>query len=292
MNAFTIKDLENLSGIKAHTIRIWEQRYTLFKPQRTLTNIRHYTNEDLKLMLNISLLNKYGFKISAINKLSIAEMREKILQLQTETSSNDLILNELIGFLLDVNNEEFENVLENYIKVNGLENCIIGLIFPFLEKVGILWITNHINPTQEHLATNIIRQKLIAAIDNIKIKVTKDSTFLLFLPDGEFHEIGLLFVHFLLKKRFFNVLYLGANVPMKHIGAFINFKNPNFIYTHVTASTNVNSTKKMLDTLHSIEPKKQIIVTGQITKSYKNVLPSNIIFKNSLSTFIEFIDTL
>jgi MerR family transcriptional regulator, light-induced transcriptional regulator len=193
MHAFTIKDLENLSGIKAHTIRIWEQRYSFLNPSRTDTNIRYYSNDELKTVLNIALLNKYGFKISHIDRMSSTEIKEKILSLSQMEAQQERIINEMIHCMVDLNVESFEKLLDENVSLRGIEKTITQLIFPFLERIGILWLTNHINPAQEHLVTNIIRQKLIVGIDGIHSLLNTKSQILLFLPEGEHHELGLLF---------------------------------------------------------------------------------------------------
>lgn len=187
MHSFTIKDLENLSGIKAHTIRIWEQRYSFLKPSRTDTNIRFYSNEELKKLLNVALLNKFGFKISHIDKMKESEIREKILALNQMEAQQERIVNTLIQNMVDLDMESFEGVLDNFIAVRGIERTISQIIFPFLEKIGILWLTNHINPAQEHLVSNIIRQKLIAGIQNINTNIKINKTVLLFLQIGRAH---------------------------------------------------------------------------------------------------------
>ena len=199
MNAFSIKDLENLSGIKAHTIRIWEQRYSFLKPQRSKSNIRFYGNEELKTVLNIALLNKYGFKISHIDKMTPAEVRERILSLSYAEAYQERFLNELVHHMVDLDPDNFEKVLNTYIRSRGIDKTITQLIFPFLEKIGLLWLTNHINPAQEHLVTNIIRQKLIVGIESITPYAEGNQTTLLFMPEGEHHEIGLLYVYYLLR---------------------------------------------------------------------------------------------
>src|SRR5919106_6009807 len=121
MSAFTIKDLENLSGIKAHTIRIWEQRYSFLRPQRTSTNIRYYTNEELKMVLNISLLNKYGYKISHIDRMSVNEIKEKILSLSQAQAQQERLINELVQYMIDLDPDSFEATLNNYIFSRGIE---------------------------------------------------------------------------------------------------------------------------------------------------------------------------
>src|SRR5688572_17134409 len=176
MNAFTIKDLENLTGIKAHTIRIWEQRYRFLKPQRTETNIRYYSNDELKKVLNIALLNKYGFKISHIDKMKPEEMQDKIITLSNTEAQQERMINSLIQCMVDLNIDSFEKQLDEHIRSKGIDKTIIQLVFPFLEKIGILWITNHINPAQEHLVTNIIRQKLLVGIESAYTHFSKDKT--------------------------------------------------------------------------------------------------------------------
>jgi DNA-binding transcriptional MerR regulator len=217
MNSFTIKDLESLSGIKAHTIRIWEQRYSFLKPRRTDTNIRIYSGDELKIVLNIALLNKYGFKISHIDKMNDDEINQKLVSLSDVQAQQEKIINDLIGNMIDLDTERFETALDKYIRSKGIERAINHLIFPFLERIGILWQTNHINAAQEHLVTNIIRQKLIVGVDHATPLITSNKTILLFLPEGEHHELGLLYMYYILKGRGLRVLYLGANVPGKDV---------------------------------------------------------------------------
>ncbi|MBC7587936.1 MAG: MerR family transcriptional regulator [Chitinophagaceae bacterium] len=292
MNAFTIKDLENISGIKAHTIRIWEQRYSFLKPQRTGTNIRYYTGDELKTILNISLLNKYGFKISLIDKLTEAQIQEKILSLSHVQAQQERMVNSLIQHLIDLDTDKLELLLTNYIHSKGIERSITQIIFPFLERIGILWLTNHITPGQEHLVTNIVRQKLIAGIDAVSSHVQKETTVLLFLPESEHHELGLLFMQYLLKSRGIRVLYVGANVPLKDVEFIANFKKPTFLYTHLTAVADKFNFEKFLLSLHQRCANFDILVSGHLTQIYKKEIPPNITFKKSLSEVMDYILTL
>ncbi len=292
MNAFTIKDLENLSGIKAHTIRIWEQRYSFLKPERSDTNIRYYSNNELKTILNISLLNKYGYKISHIDKMSEVEMHDKIVSLTQIQAQQEKIVNDLIKHLVDLDLNKFEKIIDDYIKAKGIQKSIIQIIFPFLECIGILWVTNHINPAQEHLVTNIIRQKLIVGIDGIKHHPHPKKTALLFLPEGEYHELGLLFTSFLLKSNGVQILYLGANVPMRDMEYIAKLKRPDFLYTHLTSVAHNFNFEKFLSNLHSKLPGYQVFVSGQLTQSYKKKLPSHIELKRSLQEVMEYIASL
>ena len=292
MNAFTIKDLENLSGIKAHTIRIWEQRYSLLSPQRTETNIRYYSNDELQKVLNIALLNKYGYKISHIDRMSMADMNEKVLALSQAEAQQERIVNELISCMANIQIEEFEQLLDAYIRSKGIEKAIIQILFPFLERIGILWLTNHINPAQEHLVTNIIRQKLIVGIDGSKPAFQSDKTLLLFLPEGEHHELGLLFMYYLLKSRGIKVLYLGANVPLKDVEYVAALKSPDYLYAHLTSVANNFNFEKFLIGAFNRMPDRKIIVSGALTQSYKKKIPSNFSFKKSLSEVMEYVASL
>ncbi|HAI82911.1 MAG TPA: MerR family transcriptional regulator [Chitinophagaceae bacterium] len=292
MNAFTIKDLENLTGIKAHTIRIWEQRYTFLKPQRTDTNIRYYTNEELKMILNIALLNKYGFKISHIDRMSVDEIKDKTFSLSQTQAQQERIVNELIQHMIDLEIERFEATLDNYIMAKGVEKAITQIIFPFLERIGILWITNHVNPAQEHLVTNIIRQKLIVGIESTVSHIQINKTLLLFLPEGEHHELGLLFMYYLLKSRGIKVLYIGANAPIKDIEYVAKLKSPDVLYTHLTSVAQNFNLERFLNNIHLKIPNHKIIISGQLTQGYKKQLPSNIEFKKTLSEVMEYISAL
>ncbi len=292
MNAFTIKDLENLSGIKAHTIRIWEQRYSFLNPQRTDTNIRYYSNNELQKVLNIALLNKYGFKISHIDRMTPVEMNEKILMLSQVDAQQEKLVNDLIYFMADMKMEDFEAVLDTYITVKGIEKTIIQIIFPFLERIGILWMTNHINPAQEHLVSNVIRQKLIVGIETVKPHVKAKTSVLLFLPESEHHELGLLFAYYLLKNRGIRVLYLGANVPIKDVEYVAKLKNPDVLYAHLTSVANNFNFERFLVNAHNRMPDKKFIVSGVLTQSYKKKVPENFHFKKSLAEVMEYIGTL
>ena len=292
MNAFTIKDLENLSGIKAHTIRIWEQRYNLLNPQRTDTNIRYYSNGELKTVLNIALLNKYGFKISHIDKMGPEGMKEKILALSQIQAQQERLVNELIGFMVEMDTDTFESKLQHNILTNGIEKTITQIVFPFLERIGLLWMTNHINPGQEHLVTNIIRQKLIVGIEKIPSKPVPCSTVLLFLPEGEHHELGILFTYYLLKSKGVKVIYAGSNVPVKDIEFIASRKKPDFLYSHLTSVANNFNFEKFLVNASNKLPDYPIVVSGAVTQNYKKRVPANIFLKKSLSEVMEYISTL
>jgi len=292
MNSFTIKDLENLSGIKAHTIRIWEQRYGFLKPRRTNTNIRYYSNDELKTLLNIALLNKYGFRISQIDKMNPSEVCNKLLSLNDATAVRERITNELLQFMVDLDMKNFESVLDKYINEKGIEATVIQIIFPFLEKIGILWQTGHIHPAQEHLVSNIIRRKILVAIDAASAAKEIDKTFLLFLPEGEHHELGLLFVYFLLRKHGAKTIYLGANVPVNDAAEVIHLKKPDGVFIHLTACGSGFRLERFLQQVKLKFGKTDTILSGQVTRNYSKKPPEGVSFKTSLGEVIDYISAL
>lgn len=292
MDYFTIKDLEKISGIKAHTIRIWEQRYEFLKPNRTDTNIRCYSNEDLKKVLNIAFLNKYGFKISHIDKMNEAEREKKILSLSDEKAQYERVVNDLVKFMIDVKVEKFEEILENQIQLTGVELMITKVIFPFMEKIGILWVTNHINPAQEHLVSNLIRQKLIVGIDKIVIDEKSNKSVLLFLPEGEFHELGLLFVCYLLKRKGIYPFYLGANMPIKDVQYLVDLKKPSYIYTHLTSVGKNFSFDKFLSEINKRFTNTPVVLSGLLANTYEKKIPQHVQFKKTLAEVMDFVAKL
>jgi DNA-binding transcriptional MerR regulator len=289
MSSFTIKDLEKLSGVKAHTLRIWEQRYGFIKPDRTNTNIRHYSANELKTILNVALLNKYGYKISHINRMSEVEMREKILELNQQEAQLERVVNDLVQMMVDMDMEAFEDALTAYIAKFGIEKTITQVLFRYLEKIGILWLTNHINPAQEHLVTNIIRQKLIVGIEGAKSVSKIDKTILLFLPESEYHEIGLLFMFYLLKTKGINVIYLGCNVPLADVGYVVKVKNPDYLYCHITRpATNFNFDKFLANITKNLA-ETPCIISGQLTQNYEKKIHAPIVFKRNFNEVTAFI---
>lgn len=289
---FTIRDIENLSGIKAHTIRIWEQRYSFLKPKRSCTNIRFYNSDDLKVILNISLLNKHGYKISQIDKMSRETIFENVLSLADAEAKTDIVVNQLLGLMVAFDEIGFEKAINKYIAASGIEKAILEILFPFLDKVGILWLTNHINPAQERLISNVIRQKIITGIDSLVSKITSSSKICLFLPEGEYHEISLLYIAFLLKKKGVSITYLGANIPLAELKTVVDVKKPDYLYTHVTTTGHGFNFEKFVASMNKEFKNITIIISGRLTSAYVKKIPQKITFKKSLADVKEFINSL
>lgn len=278
MISFSIKDLEQLSGIKAHTIRIWEQRYSFLKPGRTQTNIRSYSGDELKMVLNVALLNKYGYRISMIDKMAPDEMSDKIMSLSNEQAAEEQRINALVASMLDMELNTFESLLDEYISQKGIEKAISNIIFPFLEKVGLMWLASYVHPAQEHLVTNIIRRKLIMGIETLPHPANATHSALLFLPTGEYHELGLLFMQYLLKSKGTHVWYLGSNTSAADIAFVIKKSPPAFLYTHLSVYPNLD---KFLTKLTAHTGNIPVIISGRATWAYKKKTPSQVFLKKN-----------
>jgi DNA-binding transcriptional MerR regulator len=289
MSSYTIKDLEQISGIKAHTIRIWEQRYHFLQPQRTETNIRSYSADELKVILNVSLLNKYGYKISHIDKMTQTDIEERILGLNQFDAEKERLVNGLIKDMVSLNMHSFEKQLDTYIAQKGIERTITDIIFSFLERVGVLWITNHINPAQEHLASNIIRQKIILGIERLPNILQSSKHIVLFMPEGEYHEVGLLFVHFILKQKGYSIDYLGANVPTVDLKYLTEFKKVDYLYTHITAPIKGFKMAKFLEQLVNINQNIPVVISGQLAQEFKGAVKPNIHLMRTLTETMSFL---
>ncbi len=210
---YSIKDLEVLSGVKAHTIRIWEKRYHLLTPGRTDTNIRFYDDTDLRKIINVSLLVNNGNKISKVARFDDVKMKESVLEITRKNTSEQDYIERLILHMLNFDNIAFYNLVEEIIKQKGLEESFTKVFFALFERIGIYWQVGSIFPAQEHYVTSILRQKLIAETDKLGFENLNGMTMLFFLPDGELHEMSLLFYAYLAKKYGYNVIYLGQFVP-------------------------------------------------------------------------------
>ena len=276
---YSIKDLEKLSGIKAHTLRIWEKRYALFEPDRTDTNIRYYSNEDLKRILNISQLNKNGYKISVIAAMSDTEIKEKVSAINlVRTGSEDLIDNLILG-MIDLNEAYFEKIFSACILKMGFENMIQQIIIPFYYRIGVMWQTDGINPAQEHFVSNIIRQKLIVAIDGLKPPddTTKRPAAVLFLPENELHEMSLLFYNYVLRSRNYKTIYLGQSVPLSSLARVIEIAKPNILLSVVTNPLSKKEKEELFQFLGKVTGVGKILLTGSAAPDTTKGLPAQVV---------------
>jgi len=278
VNRYSIKDLEKITGIKAHTIRMWEKRYNIIEPKRTVTNIRFYSDEDLKKLMNISTLNKNGIKISEIVELSSNQICEKIIELNSSYGGTDTYINSLIIATAELNESLFNKIISGSIVKNGFEKTYTSILQPFLEKIGIMWQSGSINPAQEHFISGLIRQKLIVSIDNLEESETDfKNKIILFLPENELHEIGLLYYYYLLKKSGYKVIYLGQSVPLDDLKKVQLIKNVDYFLTIITTGQTKEKLKSYISRLSDLLPDKTIFATGLQIKEYNIDFPSNIL---------------
>lgn len=265
MITYSIKDLERLSGIKAHTIRIWEKRYELIHPKRTATNIRYYDGDDLKQVLNIAILNRNGYKISKIANMSGEEISQKVLEFTTSPSSEEAQIETLLVAMIEFDDERIKTVLTNCSIRMGFEETVIKVIYPFFNRVGLLWQLNSINPSHEHYVSNIIRQKLIVAIDGLSGNIRSNSkTFLLFLSEGELHELGLLFYNYLILKAGHRVMYLGQSVPLENVATTIAQFPVDYLVTSIHSSFSEEDFMQKLNRIGEKLPQIPVILTNRI----------------------------
>ena len=217
---FSIKELENLSGIKAHTIRIWEKRHALFIPSRTETNIRYYTLEELQKLLNITFLINYGYKISRIAKFSEEDLNKMVLQIYSEKTNVEFSRSVLKIAMLNFDTTLFNQTYAELEKTKSFEEIFIEVFIPFLNDIGLLWQTNSIKPIHEHFVSHLIYHKLVENTNKAQVnskQLVEDKIFVLFLPENEVHEISLLFMNYLLINKGYKTIYLGSSVPFEDL---------------------------------------------------------------------------
>ncbi len=293
MIRYSINDLEKITGIKAHTIRMWEKRYNVVSPERTSTNIRYYRDCDLKKLLNISTLNKHGFKISQIIKMDPEEVNEKVVELSDTAKDYESQINSLVVAMIELNENAFNKVLSSTILKLGFEKTVTHVLYPFLEKIGLLWQIGTINPAQEHFITNLIRQKLIIAIDG-QAEAPKENakTFLLFLPENELHELGLLFYSYLIKKSGHKVIYLGQSVPFDDLIEILKIREADYLFTYFVAALSQKEIPDYLKRLTKSVKKQKIFITGLQLKEVEDKLPQNVIKVENADAFKEFLKEL
>jgi len=230
MGSYSMSQVASLTGINAHTLRKWESRYNFIQPERTATNIRIYTDELLRKLLNVSILQRNGFKISKIDKMSIDEIHTNVVEVLLKPIEGDELTALILG-LLEMNEREFVKIVDAHILNKGLLITVTDLIYPFLNQIGILWGIDKVMPAQEHFISNLIRQKVIAGINALPLPPEDAPKIIMFLPQDEQHEIGLLLAQYIAKDLGWNVYYLGQNVPLLDIKAIHKIVNPDLLLT-------------------------------------------------------------
>ena len=283
MNVFTIRDIENLCGIKAHTLRAWEHRYQLNIPKRKAGNHRLYDNDDLKALLRIAFLYHNGYKISRLARLDEKEICQLALKVPQPGGGNDIFINHLIEASLDFDQELFDRILHNIILHMGFEKAITQVTYPFLQKIGLLWLTGNVVPAQEHFASALITRRLLVAINGLESPLppsrqqlpagTNPSSgsdvpsrhhMLLFTPRGEFHEIPVLYMRYLMKKNGLSTVYFGKNVGFEDLRYYCSQKEVTHLYFHLVTHLLRLEPELYIKKMRESFPDQQIIISGNV----------------------------
>lgn len=296
LGQYSIKEVEKLTGVKAHTIRIWEQRYGIVSPHRTHTNIRYYDDAHLKKLLNVSMLIKHGRKISTIARMSEDVLNQEVLSLvKCVTGRQDYFemqVDVLSMSMIELDEVRFEKVFSAAESRFGFEQTMIQILIPFMRKVGMMWSTGEISVAQEHFISNLIRRKVIVAIDGLSVVQKSAPRFLLFLPEGEWHEIGLLFAKYLIKSRGFKTLYLGQSVPLSDILNLKSSWKPDFLLSFFTTSINQ---QKMISYMKAIVENfdyQKVFLCGPQAGIFASHLPEHAVDISTLFELKEQLDAI
>ena len=275
MGNYSIDQFSSITGITKFVLRTWENRYDYLKANRSETNIRIYTDDMLVRGLNTNYLLENGYKISKISKISEIEITKIVDEIKVNKidGKENYYINQIIISTLEFNTSKFNKVFEEGILDFGILDFYEKVILTTLDRIGILWLTNKLGPSQEHFLSENIKQKLIVASDIYLTQEYKKETWLLFLPENEFHEIGLLFARFLIVKNGFNVIYLGSNIPYESLNQVhekIKIDNTLMFSVSNSSKININSTIEYLES--NFQSTKNYIVSKEITNK---MIPNN-----------------
>jgi MerR family transcriptional regulator, light-induced transcriptional regulator len=237
LDSFTISQLQRYSGISVHSIRAWEKRYHALRPQRTEGNTRYYDGDQLRRLLNIASLMHSSYKISELCSLPDSKLYELISQSfeNSELPKDELLVSQMVSAAMNFDHALFEKVFSRAMKHYGMENTYLQVIYPALQRVGVMWSADSIAPAQEHFISYLIRWKLDSCIDSLPIPNDSAPHWLLFLPENEFHETGLLMAHYLIRQSGHRCTYLGANVPSHSLQLAVQKIKPDYLFTFLVA---------------------------------------------------------
>ncbi|MAJ31411.1 MAG: MerR family transcriptional regulator [Flavobacteriaceae bacterium] len=252
--SFSIRDLENLSGIKAHTIRIWEKRYYLLQPERTATNIRTYSLNSLQKLLNITLLYNNGYKISKIAKLEEDNIPQLVNEIIARNSEKHHAINAFKLAMVNFDSAHFFQTFNSLMVERNFREIFNKVFIPLLNELGLLWQTNTISPAHEHFITSLIKQKIYIHTEKFqKLEPTKtDKVFVMFLPENEIHEVGLLFLNYEIVSRGYKTIYLGQSMPLENMVDLLNYYENLHFVSYFTVSPNKDEINKYLEDFYKI----------------------------------------
>ncbi|MDB9883290.1 MerR family transcriptional regulator [Bacteroidia bacterium] len=290
--SFTIKDLENLSGIKAHTIRIWEKRHKIFNPERTTTNIRHYDLTDLKKILNISLLHKLDYKISFINNLTDEQINNIVSDSASEIVQKQHKVDELMLAAITFNSDVFDDTFREMAEIYSFREIFLEVFLKLLEYIGISWQSSKITPSHEHFISNCIRQKVFSEIEKLPTAANtkSDEVLVLFLPENEIHELSLLYLHYEYLSRGYRSVFLGQSTPLESLLSLQSVYSKITFITKITIQPTAEKLEGYLTEFEELllkENKNQLWVTGPVVTGKEELLSNeNVILFNEIEKML------
>lgn len=292
-STFSIKNLENLSGIKAHTLRIWEKRYNLLEPERTDTNIRRYSLESLKKLLNVTLLYNHGFKISKIACLESDEIPELVRSIALKSNSEQVSIN---AFKLAMINFDYELFDANYLEISqhhDFEYIFLNMFLPLMRELGILWQTGAISPSHEHFITHLVKQKIHLQTETLqreKPRREDHPPFVLFLPENEIHELGILYLNYLILSKGFRTIFLGQSLQSSSLETLYTYQTEFIFVSYLTVEPNKDEIMPFLNYFHKTllanRNSKLLLFGPQQIEIKTEKLPSQIEIFRSVESFI------
>jgi len=290
---FSIKNLENLSGIKAHTLRIWEKRYNLLEPDRTDTNIRRYSLDSLRKLLNVTLLYNHGFKISKIASLNADEIPKLVRSIALKSNSEQLSINAFKLAMINFDYELFDSNYEEIQQHHDFEYIFMQIFMPLMKELGILWQTGAISPTHEHFITNLVKQKIYLQTERLqrdKAKNEDQPIFVLFLPENEIHELGILYLNFLILSKSYRTIFLGQSLQSSSLQTLYSYDTTFNFVSYLTVEPNKEEIMPFLKDFHKQlleNQKSKLILFGpQQVEIVKEELPEQIEMYRSVESFI------
>lgn len=278
MGVYSIKDLENFTQIKAHTLRVWEQRYNLLTPERTNTNIRLYSDRDLKKILNINLLYTNGLKISKIAQLREEEIFRMANELLLKPVENEIgsIVDWYISQIIRYDEIAIKRELDRICKEREFADVFSNLIIPILTKVGELWQVDAVTIAHEHFFSHILRDFIIKKTDKQKLPRKTKGLILLFLKENEYHELGLLFYNFLLREKGYRTIYLGQSVPIEDAEAIIRQMKPDYVFSSLIARLDEKDFENFFDRMINLVNNDKLYVGGYQMTVFKDLIPEGV----------------
>ena len=290
MAHFSISDLEQLTGIKAHTIRMWEQRYGVLRPERTATNIRLYCDDDLRRLLNVSTLCGRGQRISQVAALSDAELAAAVLACADDAHDFQRQVNTLLAALLAFDEPRLNRLLDGAARQLGFGEMMLRVAYPLLQRIGLLWLAGAMNPAQEHLISGLLRQKLLAATDALPAPPATAPRWLLFLPEGELHELALLFMNYALRARGHHTLYLGQNLPTTELPPVCAAYQPHSLATVLTLQPERGRVAAYARELRAACAPARVVLYGPLARQPGLVLPPGCLSPPLMTDFLALLD--